>query len=262
MRYQVAVCGPARCTPQEAAAAREVGRLLAGRGVVVLCGGGGGVMAAAVAGARAAGGLVVGVRPDLPEDVRDDDATGDLAAVLWTGLGQARNAVLVRSADAVLAVGCSWGTLSEIALARRRGTVPVVALGGWRITDADGREPPGITRVATPAEAVRAACDAGRVSEHGARGPEVRIEYCTRCRWLPRAAWLAQELLTTFEAELAGVTLVPGTGGVFAVSLDGEPLWNRSDDGFPDPAAIKRLVRDRVAPGRSLGHSDAPGGTA
>ncbi|WP_052849703.1 SelT/SelW/SelH family protein [Streptomyces avicenniae] len=88
-------------------------------------------------------------------------------------------------------------------------------------------------------------------------GHEVRIEYCTQCRWLPRAAWLAQELLTTFESELSSLALQPGTGGVFRVSVDGEQVWDRKTQGFPEPTAVKRLVRDRVAPGRSLGHSDS-----
>ncbi|TDC05114.1 SelT/SelW/SelH family protein [Streptomyces sp. 8K308] len=82
------------------------------------------------------------------------------------------------------------------------------------------------------------------------------IEYCTRCRWLPRAAWLAQELLSTFEAELAQVALVPGTGGVFTVRVNEEVVWDRKTQGFPDPTQIKRLTRDRVAPHRSLGHVD------
>ncbi|SFD16481.1 SelT/SelW/SelH family protein [Streptomyces aidingensis] len=85
----------------------------------------------------------------------------------------------------------------------------------------------------------------------------VRIEYCTRCRWLPRASWLAQELLSTFEAELAEVALAPGTGGVFRVLVNGEVVWDRRDQGFPEPTVVKRLIRDRVAPGRPLGHSEA-----
>jgi selenoprotein W-related protein len=89
------------------------------------------------------------------------------------------------------------------------------------------------------------------------REPRVEIEYCTQCRWLLRAGWTAQELLTTFVTELGEVALVPGTGGVFDVRLDGELLWSRKENGgFPDLAALKRLVRDRVAPDRSLGHSD------
>lgn len=83
------------------------------------------------------------------------------------------------------------------------------------------------------------------------------ITYCTQCRWLLRAAWLAQELLTTFTTDLGEIALKPGTGGVFTVEIDGELLWDRKrDGGFPDIAPLKRLVRDRVAPGRSLGHSD------
>jgi selenoprotein W-related protein len=87
--------------------------------------------------------------------------------------------------------------------------------------------------------------------------PRLEIEYCTQCRWLLRAAWLAQELLTTFEGELGEVALVPGTGGVFEVRLDGAPLFSRRTEGrFPEAKELKQRVRDRVAPGRDLGHSD------
>ncbi|WP_393916247.1 SelT/SelW/SelH family protein [Halostreptopolyspora alba] len=87
--------------------------------------------------------------------------------------------------------------------------------------------------------------------------PRIEIEYCTRCRWLLRAAWTAQELLTTFEGELGEVALVPGTGGVFEVRLDGETLWSRTERAaFPELAELKRAVRDRVAPDRGLGHSE------
>lgn len=155
VRPQIAVCGPADCTPREERDAREVGRLLAERGAVVLCGGYGGVMAAVAAGARAAGGTVVGI-------LSGDDRAGacpDLTVALPTGLGQARNVLLVTAADAVIAVGGSWGTLSELAHAMRRGGVPVVQLGGWRVLDADGREPPGVRHAADPAEAVRLALE-------------------------------------------------------------------------------------------------------
>jgi selenoprotein W-related protein len=84
----------------------------------------------------------------------------------------------------------------------------------------------------------------------------VEIEYCTQCRWLPRAAWVAQELLGSFETELAEVALVPGSGGVFVVRVDGETVWDRAAQGFPEPTSLKRAIRDRVAPGRDLGHVD------
>ena len=89
------------------------------------------------------------------------------------------------------------------------------------------------------------------------RGARVEIVYCTQCRWLLRAAWLAQELLTTFETELGEVALVPGTGGVLDVRLDGELIFSRAAAGrFPESKELKQAVRDRVAPGRSLGDSD------
>ena len=89
------------------------------------------------------------------------------------------------------------------------------------------------------------------------RAPRVEIEYCTGCRWLLRAAWTAQELLTTFQAELGEVALVPGTGGVFEVRLDERTVWSRAEEGrFPEPKELKQRIRDVVSPGRSLGHSD------
>jgi selenoprotein W-related protein len=86
--------------------------------------------------------------------------------------------------------------------------------------------------------------------------PRLEIEYCTQCRWLLRAAWVAQELLSSFEGDLGEVALVPGTGGVFVVRVDGEVVWDRAQQGFPDAAAIKQVVRDRVVPDRDLGHAD------
>jgi len=92
----------------------------------------------------------------------------------------------------------------------------------------------------------------------GAARHRVEIEYCTQCRWLLRAAWMAQELLTTFEEELGEVALRPGTGGVFEVRVDGAPVWSRAAEGrFPELKELKQRVRDVVAPGRALGHSDA-----
>lgn len=90
-----------------------------------------------------------------------------------------------------------------------------------------------------------------------ARHPRVEIVYCTQCRWMLRAAWMAQELLSTFPDELGEVALVPGTGGIFEVRLDDEQIWSRAVQGrFPESKELKQLVRDRVAPGRNLGHSD------
>lgn len=87
--------------------------------------------------------------------------------------------------------------------------------------------------------------------------PRVEIEYCTQCRWLLRAAWMAQELLTTFEAELGEVALVPGSGGVFEVRVDGETVWSRKgQERFPEIKELKQVVRDHVAPDKTLGHSD------
>jgi selenoprotein W-related protein len=88
--------------------------------------------------------------------------------------------------------------------------------------------------------------------------PKIEIEYCTQCRWLLRAAWMAQELLTTFETEIGGVTLAPGTGGIFEVRAEGKLLWSRKAEGkFPDIKELKQRVRDVVAPDKGLGHSDS-----
>jgi selenoprotein W-related protein len=95
-------------------------------------------------------------------------------------------------------------------------------------------------------------------SDPGTKRPRVEITYCTQCRWLLRAAWMAQELLTTFADELGEVALVPGSGGVFQVHVQGELIWSRAAQGrFPEIKELKQLVRDRVAPGKDLGHSDA-----
>jgi selenoprotein W-related protein len=87
--------------------------------------------------------------------------------------------------------------------------------------------------------------------------PHVRIDYCAKCRFLPRAAWMAQELLTTFGDELGEIALAPGAGGVFQVRVGEELVACRvRDGGFPELADLKRRIRDRVAPGRELGHSE------
>ena len=146
-RY-VAVCGASDPTPPQLDAAREVGKLLALGGAIVINGGYGGVMAAVSEGAASKGGVVVGI---LPETDREG-ANPHLSVALATGLGQARNAVIVTAADCVIAIGHGWGTLSEIAFARKLGR-PVFALDTWDVKGLEG--------VKTPAEAVRRALEAG-----------------------------------------------------------------------------------------------------
>jgi len=148
----VAVCGPGIASPEEERAAEEIGRGLAEAGAVVVCGGVSGVMDAAARGARAGGGLAVGILPGRDRE----DASERLSAAVTTGMGEARNALVVRSADAVIAIAGEYGTLSEIALALKMG-IPVVGLGTWRLSR-DGRdEADPVVRVETPAEAVREA---------------------------------------------------------------------------------------------------------
>ncbi len=87
--------------------------------------------------------------------------------------------------------------------------------------------------------------------------PRVEIEYCSQCNFVLRASWFAQELLSTFGTDLGEVALLPGSGGIFEVRLDGEVLWNKKAAGrYPEPKEIKQLIRDRIDPARDLGHSD------
>jgi selenoprotein W-related protein len=87
--------------------------------------------------------------------------------------------------------------------------------------------------------------------------PRIVITYCTQCRWLLRAAWLASELLNSFTTDIGELALRPGVGGVFAIAIDDEVIWDRKvDGGFPDLGGLKRAVRDRISPGRDLGHTD------
>lgn len=156
MPVQVSVCGPRYCTPEDEAHAFRVGGLLAERGITVICGGGTGVMNAVAAGVRSKNGHVIGVRPGPDRTT----ASPHLSATIVTNMGEARNAIIVWSADAVIAIGGSWGTLSEVALAMRRGGIPVVTLGGWRIVDQDGQPVPGIFEARTPEAAVDQALSA------------------------------------------------------------------------------------------------------
>lgn len=87
--------------------------------------------------------------------------------------------------------------------------------------------------------------------------PAIAITYCTQCNWLLRSAWMAQELLSTFGPDLGSVTLVPGTGGIFTITIDGDLVWERKrDGGFPDVKTLKQMVRDAIDPDRDLGHID------
>jgi selenoprotein W-related protein len=92
---------------------------------------------------------------------------------------------------------------------------------------------------------------------HGGQGSRVVITYCPRCRWLLRAAWMAQELLITFEHNLSEVALRPGDKGIYEIHLDDALVWSRAVEGrFPELKELKQRVRDLIAPGRALGHSD------
>jgi uncharacterized protein (TIGR00725 family) len=126
----VAVIGPSEATGDERGQAETVGRMLAERGAVVVCGGLGGVMEAVARGAASAAGTVLGILPG--KDRRD--ANSYVTIALATGMGEMRNALVVRAADVVIAIGGAYGTLSEIAFALRTG-VPVVGIGTWDIDD-------------------------------------------------------------------------------------------------------------------------------
>ena len=138
---QVAVVGGGDCSPEVEDMARRLGRLLAERGHVLLCGGLGGVMEAACCGARDAGGLTVGI---LPGD--GWEANRCVGISIATGMGHARNVIIVKSADAVIALPGEHGTLSEIALALKMGK-RVISLRSWEI--------PGAMKAGTPEEAVK-----------------------------------------------------------------------------------------------------------
>lgn len=87
----------------------------------------------------------------------------------------------------------------------------------------------------------------------------ITITYCSQCNWMLRASWMAQELLHTFSTDIASVTLVPGTGGIFTIDIDGQQIWERKQDGgFPDAAELKRRMRDVCFPEKALGHVDKP----
>src|SRR6478735_9237115 len=144
----VAVIGASNATEWELASAERMGQLLAEAGCVLVCGGLGGVMDAAARGSAAGGGISIGILPDNDRD----SASRSLSVAIATGFGEARNVIVARSADAVIAVGGEFGTLSEIALALKMGT-PVIGIGTWELGRDDlDRDP--IVRVNEVDEAV------------------------------------------------------------------------------------------------------------
>jgi hypothetical protein len=147
---RVAVCGAGTCDAATYEQARQVGRLLGQAGAVLLCGGLGGVMEAVARGAQEAGGRTVGILPG--SDAGSANPYVELPIV--TGMGQARNVVLVLSADVVIAIAGEAGTLSEIATALKAGR-PVIGLGTWRLVRGDGRPEERVRYAASPEEAVR-----------------------------------------------------------------------------------------------------------
>lgn len=160
----LAVVGSAVCDEAVAALAREVGREAARRGATLVCGGRGGVMEAACQGAKDGGGTTVGILPGT--DRREANPYVDLPVV--TGLGEARNAIVVRSADAVIAVSGGYGTLSEIGLALKMGR-PVVGLGTWELHQ-EGRPVQAVIQAGTPAQAVELALDLAAQDQMGVEG--------------------------------------------------------------------------------------------
>src|SRR5437899_7763480 len=148
MTPYVAVCGPDPCSPEVAEQAEEVGRLLARSGAVVVCGGLGGLMEAAARGAAAEGGTVLGILPGANRS----SANPYLTLSIPTGIGEARNTLIVRSSDALIAVAGEFGTLSEIAFALKTG-VPVVGLGTWELSKG-GRRIDAFPQVSSPQGAV------------------------------------------------------------------------------------------------------------
>jgi hypothetical protein len=151
----IAVIGAGDCDADAADTARELGRLLAVEGYTLICGGRGGIMAAASQGATEAGGQTIGVLPGLSRQ----DANASITIPLATGLGHMRNYLVVLNADAVVALDGEWGTLSEIALAKKIGR-QVVGMGRWQ-------ELEGLIPARTPAEAVAAVqnCLANRLAK-------------------------------------------------------------------------------------------------
>ena len=147
----IAVCGPDPASPEVQEQAEEIGRLIARAGAVLVCGGLGGVMEAAGRGATSEGGVVIGILPATDRS----EANPYLTWSLPTGMGEMRNALIVRAADVLIAVAGEFGTLSEVALALKTG-VPVVGLDTWELAKA-GRPVEAFVRARSAEEAVRGA---------------------------------------------------------------------------------------------------------
>jgi uncharacterized protein (TIGR00725 family) len=156
----IAVIGDSSCSPEEARLAETVGELLAQQGVTVICGGLGGVMEAACRGAKSKGGLTVGILPG--QDSNTANPWVDVPVV--TSLGEARNVVVVKSAQAVIAIGGRYGTLSEIAYALKSG-IPVIGLNTWSLSR-NGEEDHSIVRVRSAVEAVNKAVSLAKRREN------------------------------------------------------------------------------------------------
>jgi uncharacterized protein (TIGR00725 family) len=144
----IAVIGDSSCSPEEAKLAESVGELLAQQGTTILCGGLGGVMEAACRGAKSKGGLTIGILPG--QDPSTANPWVDIPVV--TGIGEARNVAVVKSAQAVIAIGGRYGTLSEIAYALQ-SNIPVIGLNTWSLSR-NGQKDDSIIRVRSAAEAV------------------------------------------------------------------------------------------------------------
>jgi uncharacterized protein (TIGR00725 family) len=156
----IAVIGDSSCSPEEARLAETVGELLAQQGVTVICGGLGGVMEAACRGAKSKGGQTVGILPG--QDSNTANPWVDVPVV--TSLGEARNVVVVKSAQAVIAIGGRYGTLSEIAYALKSG-IPVIGLNTWSLSR-NGEEDHSIVRVRSAVEAVNKAVSLAKRREN------------------------------------------------------------------------------------------------
>jgi uncharacterized protein (TIGR00725 family) len=161
---QIAVIGGASCDDRVRELAFATGHAIAAAGAVLLCGGRGGVMAAAAEGARSAKGRTVGILPGANSEESPPNPFIDIA--IFTGMGQARNQVLVLSAEAVIGIGGGWGTLTEIGLARKH-EIPVVLLESWDLERPNGMTDPDLLQADTAEQAVEMALAA--IGQKGTR---------------------------------------------------------------------------------------------